>query len=57
MSELDDFLRWCNQFKGFPGGQMGYWRDAFRRHDGTDMYGQKLQPMATATGTNRPTEG
>lgn len=46
MSELDEFLRWCGQFKGFPGGQMAYWKEAFRRHDGKDMYGHTIPTMS-----------
>jgi hypothetical protein len=41
--EIDQFLKWCAQFRGFPYGQAAYWVDAFKRHDGKDMYERKLE--------------
>jgi hypothetical protein len=40
--EIDQFLRWCAQYRNFPYGQMLYWVDAFKRHDGTDMYERNI---------------
>jgi hypothetical protein len=43
--DIDEFLRWCAQFREFKYGSVSYWVDAFKRGDGLDMYGHRIELM------------
>lgn len=40
---VDDFLKWCGQFREFEYSTVSYWVTAFKRGDGMDMYDRRLQ--------------